>query len=186
MRLRHPKWLHVWLSCTALFATSVPSSALATGSPLTATKPWDLDYGETQCTALREYRGPNGPVTLAIVPAPNGGSYALLVTYKGKFSRFAEESAGSVIFASSPITAWALKYGIGDLTLYQFRLSSTDMLQAISAPTVTIQAKGGFDITFALDNMRDLIGGLQKCTADLLVSTIRMPPIVSAARSSPQ
>lgn len=158
MRSHHPKRLLVWLTCAFSVAIDLHGSASAAGAPLGATKPWNLDYGEVQCTATREYGGPDGPITLGIVPAPNGASYELIVSYKRKFSRFAEENEGSVIFASHPITGWALKYGFKDLTLNQVRVTSTDMAQAVSAPTVTIRTKD-LNVTFALDNMRELLDG---------------------------
>jgi TonB family protein len=141
--------------------------AVAAPRALEPTKPWDLDYGEAQCTAMREYGSSNGPVTLAIIPAPSGENYELVVTYKRRPPQFAEEFGGTVLFASRPIGSWALKYGEGDLTLYQFRISSNDMAQARSSPTVTLRLNGELDVSFTLNNMSELIDGLQKCTADL-------------------
>ncbi|HZU50923.1 MAG TPA: energy transducer TonB [Sphingomicrobium sp.] len=151
------------MSCTAL----LQGPALASNIPLEPTKPWDLDYGATQCTAMREYNSADGPITLAIIPAPNDENYELVVTYKRHPPVFAEEYAGSVIFASRPISGWALKYGVGNLTLYQFRVTSSAMDQALNAPTLTLRANGEIDLSFALDNMKALVDGLRKCTADL-------------------
>jgi len=143
------------------------NSAAAAARPLQPAKPWNLDYGVTQCTAMREYSGSNTPVTLAIIPAPNGENYELTATYRRGPPAFAEEFEGTVDFASRPIPSWALKYGEGKLTLYQFRLSSNDMAQARSAAIVRLRLKGELDVSFTLDSMPDLMKGLQECTADL-------------------
>ena len=143
------------------------SAAAAADAPLQPIKPWDLDYGWTQCTAMREYGNSDAPVTLAIIPAPNGENYELTVTYKRRPPVFAEEFEGTVDFGSRPISTWALKYGDGNLTLYQFRFAWSDMAQARSASVLRLRLKGEFDVGFTLGNMPELLDGLQKCTADL-------------------
>jgi hypothetical protein len=58
---------------TAFF--SISSTAAAAQAPLQPIRPWNLDYGETQCIAAREYAYPGEPVSLAIRTAPNGETY---------------------------------------------------------------------------------------------------------------
>jgi TonB family protein len=155
------------LLCTLPSITCSSSSADAAANPLESTKPWDLDYGLTQCTAMRQYGDSDRPVTLAIIPAPNGENYELVVAYKRRPIAGAEEYEGTVTFGSRPISGWALKYGTGDLTLYQFRLSWADMAQARSAPVISFSLNGELEARFKLENMPEIMDGLQKCTADL-------------------
>lgn len=159
--------LVAYLLCAVPAITCFSSSADAAANPLESTKPWDLDYGLTQCTAMRKYGDTDRPVTLAIIPAPSGENYEFVVTYKRRSSPFAEEFEGTVTLGSRPISGWALKYATGDLTLYQFRLSSIDMAQARSARVISFRLNGELEASFKLENMPQLLDGLQKCTADL-------------------
>lgn len=153
--------------CTLASIICLSSSADAAPTPLESTKPWDLDYGVTQCTAMRTYDDANRPVTLAIIPAPDGANYELVVTYKRRSSSYAEEFEGTVTIGSRPISGWALRYGMGDLTLFRFRLSSAEMAQARSAKEISFKLSGERETRFKLENMPELMDGLQKCTVDL-------------------
>jgi hypothetical protein len=155
----------VCLFCMFWSITCLSSPAVALAKSLETTNQWVLDYGVTQCTAMRKYGDSDRAVTLAIIPAPNGESYELVVTYARRAPRFAEEFDGTVNFGSRPIRGWGLKYGDGNLTLYQVRLSSADMAQARHASILTFS--GDLDVGFKLENMSELLDGLQRCTADL-------------------
>jgi len=125
--------------------------------------PWNLDYEQTQCTALRDYGS-------AIVPAPEGDIYELVVGYKGSPPAVPEEFAATVDFGSGPIKAWLLRYKSknGKLTIYQFRITSAEMARSRVADSVTLHVAGGPDLAFELDSIPALLDGLQKCTADLM------------------
>lgn len=157
-----------WLGC-AIFLFSTHLAAAPGASVFHAAKPWDLDYGETQCTVMRQYGDPADPVTLAIIPAINGATYEIVVAYKRPPPDYAEEFEGKVDFGAGPITAWAIKYGSNDrkVRLYRFRITSAEMAQARNAQAVTLHLRDAPDVTFALDNMPALIDGISKCTADL-------------------
>lgn len=135
--------------------------------PLQPTKPWDIDYGEAQCTAMREYGQTDSPITLAIIPALDGSSYELIATYKHNGPQHDEEFEGKVFIGSRWISSWALKYGDGKLTMYQFRLGAADLEQARSAPNIALRLNGELDVSFALDHVDELMAALQKCTVDL-------------------
>ena len=158
--------------CAGLAALSIVSSAsrAAPLQPLTALSPWDLDYSATQCTAMREYGAREHPVTLGIVPSPNGETYELLIARKHSGPTYAEELEGSVDFGSGPVKAWLLHYGSKDRTvdLYQYRITAAEMLRANAAKAVTLHFKGGTDTAFELDVMPALLEGLQKCTNDFI------------------
>jgi Gram-negative bacterial TonB protein C-terminal len=139
----------------------------AAPAALQPTKPWDIDYGEAQCTAMREYGSADAPVTLAIIPALDGSSYELIATYKRNAPQVDQEFEGKIYFGARWISSWALKYGAGKWTMYQFRVSAADIEQARSAPTIGLRLNGELDVSFTLDHVADLMAALQKCTADL-------------------
>lgn len=149
-----------------LNGTAVPATDSGVLQPV---KPWDLDYGLTQCVALRQYGDPAKPVSFAIVPAPNGDTFELLVASKRVGSDTANELEGSVDFGNGPVKAWLLEYlsTDGKLLVDQFRIGSAQMAQARSARSVTFHMHGAPDATFELDHIPPLLDGLRDCTADL-------------------
>jgi TonB family protein len=148
---------------------SMSAAAAAAPAPLNPTGPWDVNYGETQCAALRAYGDKANPTTLAIRPAPNGETYELLVGRKGGGPDYAGEYEGSVDFGHGPINAWLLHYGDrkARLTIDQFRISAQEMLQARTAGSVRLRSRGGPEVSFTLANMPALLKSLETCTADL-------------------
>jgi hypothetical protein len=157
----------ICLLTTAFF--SISSTAAAAASPLQPIRPWNLDYGETQCIAAREYGSPADPVSFAIRSAPNGETYELLMARNRPGPETAVEMEGTVDFGQGPINAWLLSYRAkkSDLAVHQYRITAAEMAQARSARSVTLSARGGADGTFALANMNELLAGLEECTADL-------------------
>jgi TonB family protein len=142
----------------------------ATVKPLQPQKPWDLDYGDAQCTAARDYGDVSQPTTLAILPSPNGETYELLVLVRKPSSRLAEELEGTVDFGSGPIKAWLLRYGSKDnkLTFYRFRIEAAQMAQGRAASSVTFRVGDQISFGFQLDHISPLLDGLEHCTTDLM------------------
>jgi TonB family protein len=158
-------------ACAGLALLSMVSSTLKASprEPLQALGPWALDYGETYCMAMRDYGTSDRPVTLAIIPAPDGETYELLFGRKHSGPLIAEELEGSVDFGSGPIKAWLLHHSDKNrkLDLYRYRIGAAEMSQARTAKAVTLHLKGGPATAFELAVMPALLEGLQKCTADL-------------------
>lgn len=144
---------------------SLPAAA----APLEPLTPWKLDYGETKCIAMREYGASDRPLTLAIIPSPDGQTYQLLVALKRHGPAYAEELQGSVDFGSGPVKAWVLHYSSEDkkIDLFQYRISETEMFKARSSKAVTLRAASWPNIALPLDVMPALLDGLKTCTSDL-------------------
>lgn len=161
MRVRH-------VSITFFAALGLWPTASA-GEPLQPLTPWNLDYGETQCLALRDFGSAKDPITFGIRPSPNGETYELLVVIKRSGPYFAEELEGSVDFGRGPIKAWLLHFAgkRSKTAIQQFRITSAEMAQARSATAVTLRLKGVRELSFALANMPALLAGLERCTVDL-------------------
>jgi TonB family protein len=130
---------------------------------------WDLDYGETQCGAYRNYGKAENPVTFAIVPSPNGETYEIVVARRSPAPEFAEELQGSVDFGHGPVKAWLLHFRSVEkrLDVYQFRIAASEMAQARTASSVTLHIEGAPDFAFSLEAIPDLLSGLENCIADL-------------------
>jgi TonB family protein len=145
---------------------SLLSASRAGAELLRAVKPWVLDYAETQCVASRDF----GSAVFAIRPAPNGETFEILVFEQHPGPYYPVEFKGTVDFGGGPISVLGLVSPItsNGTTLYQIRVSAVEIKQALSASGVTISSKSQrFDRSFALDNMSQLMTGLDQCTADL-------------------
>ena len=153
------------LAFVSLTGASGPASPVKVLQP---SGPWSLDYGYTQCTALRNYGDAQGPITLGVVQSPGSDTYELFIGRHHNHSLTPEEFKGSVDFGSGPISSWLLEYSnASKVAIDQLRITSAQMEQARAAKTVLFHIKGAADSVFALSDMPTLIDGMQKCTADL-------------------
>ena len=152
-------------SALLLLQPAIASAA----APLQPISKWNISEGDTLCIASRSYGSPAGPVSLSIVPSPNGQSYELLVGSKYTSGERATEEEGSVDFGSGPIKAWALFYQTVNRTsdVHDFRIPAPEMNQATSAPSMSLHIAGSSDFTFALDSMTDVLDHLLACRAEL-------------------
>jgi hypothetical protein len=141
----------------------------ATAGPLQPTTSWNLDYGDTRCTAARSYGSASDPVTLGIVPSFNGQIYKLIVSQERTGPTFAKQMQGMVDFGHGRLKTGLLHYGGKGVKLsnYEFRVSSAAIEQARSATEVALRADNGIGYDFALAEMPALLDALSKCTADL-------------------
>lgn len=157
--------LRTILASASLLSLAGPTAA----RPLQPVGPWDLDYGETQCLASRNFGNAATPTTLAIRQSPNGATYELVVLRPGPPPDYAEELKGSVDFGQGPIAAWLLHFGSQKTkaNLYQFRISAAEMSQARSANSATLDVAEIPEMSFQLASMSQLLNGLDACTADL-------------------
>lgn len=139
------------------------------GSPLQPSDKWVVDYGNTQCTAARSFNSPAGQTVLGIVPALSGSSYRLLVSVERTGPAFAKEREGAVDFGRGAIHQRVLYYGGTGvkLTVYQYRVSASDLEEGSSGGEVRLWSDGGEHYTFALSNMPAVLNALRECNSDL-------------------
>ena len=147
-------------------------SYLAAAGPLQSSGKWILDYGETQCSAVKKYDQPGEPLTLAIRPSPVGDTYEFLLGRNREGPVYASQLNGSIDFGPGPIKAPVLHYGgkgqnREKVDAYSFRLPATAIAGAMTANAVRFQVRDGPDLSLAVDNMRPLLAGLETCIEDL-------------------
>jgi hypothetical protein len=152
-------------SAVLLSQAAVASAAM----PLQPTSKWTVSDGETLCIASRSYGSPADPVTLAIVPSPNGETYEILVGSRYKSGETSREEQGSVDFGSGRIQAWSLFYQTVNKSsdVHEFRISAAEMQRAKSASTMSLHVRASSDFTFELNSMDEVLSGLDACTAQL-------------------
>ena len=161
MRLR--KMIALCAVTAGLFPSPAPASIMQPSGP------WNLDYGETQCIAARNYGEGAKPTIFALVPSIIGESYDLLVSGAWPGPQYADESSGSVSFGRSSFPSWSLHYTGPEpgSSIYRYTISADQMAEARSAGTLALRRSDGRRFDFSLGNMAELLDGLQKCTADL-------------------
>jgi TonB family protein len=157
------------MACLSVTVSQLAAAAASPERPLQPLHPWNINYGDTQCTAARDFGDVSNPIVLGIVPAPDGQSYELLVSRPRSGPDFATEMPGTVDFGRGPVKAWLLYYGVkgSSSSIYQYRISVAEMNQGRSAAAVKLDASGGQDFEFSLSSMPALLDGLQRCSADL-------------------
>lgn len=158
--------VRVIAGCVTAWASVIASPQSANAENiLYPTKPWVLNYAETQCLASRAY----GDWAFGIRPAPNGETYELLALDHRTGPHYGVEFHGSVDFGHGPIAAWGLVFRADtpNTRMYHFRIPASDMEQARSASSVTLRGQNQIEQSFALDNMPQLLDGFRKCIDDL-------------------
>ena len=129
---------------------------------------WQLDFGDTQCTAARSFGDAAGPVVLGIVPTLNGAYYKIMVSVPRAGPPYAKEAKGTVDFGRGPIASDLLYFGKSGVkqSVYQVVLPAAQIAQAEGATGMTVSADRA-SYGFALADMGSLLAGLRECNADL-------------------
>ena len=153
----------------ALIVSAVIPQQAASAAPLLPSSIWSLDYGATQCTAVRTYGNGSGAVTLGIAPALGGNSYRMIVSLSRTGPTYARELAGSVDLGQGPVAVPILYYGSGGTaqSAYEARIPAAQMHKTRSAGTVTMRVADGASYSFSVPGWAGVLDGLAKCTADL-------------------
>lgn len=141
----------------------------ASASELEPIGSWTLDYGDTACTAARQFGTASHPVIFAIIPSITGDNYDLLINLAKPGPRYAEELSGSVDFGRRSIRSGLLRFGdkATGKTVYRYQISAKQIEQARLATTVTLHTGNGSRFSLALTDMPAILDGLKSCTADL-------------------
>lgn len=161
----------------ALFILALAAAPLPTATPLQAaaptprqpTRPWVLDFGESQCVAYREYSTPADRMTLALKPSPVGGIVELLVLRTASGTRYAREVPATIrVGDRAPIAAKLLVYKPGKDSP---RFARTPLAAAAAdlrgARTLTITAEGELDAHLALGGTANLATEMARCLSGL-------------------
>lgn len=150
----------------ALIAWSQPSA----GDPLEPSAKWVLDYGETQCTAARDYKTLGNLFTLALRPSPLGEIYEILIARMGAGPRFAEQNPATIDFGGGKLTTFMLSYGVDKPARKRFdiyHLTSAQISAARNASVFTFDSKNAPPIAFKVTSVAALLDSLATCTSDL-------------------
>jgi len=155
-----------FVSSVAFFACAQSAAA----DPLEPSAKWVLDYGQTQCTAARDYKTLGNLFTLALRPSPLGEIYELMIARMGEGPRFAEQNPATIDFGGGKLSTFMLSYGVDKPARKRFdiyHLSAAQMASAKDASLITFDSKHAPPIAFKVTSMAALLDSLAACTADL-------------------
>src|SRR5574338_420446 len=148
---------------TVLIALCV---APASAEPRRPTAPWNVDYGNAQCTAMRQYGTDARPLALVLKPSPNDGVMRLLVVRRGVAP--VDQAPAALYFGGERINTNLLTYS-DDKNHYRVAAINVPMDEFrahVAAPWIRVTAPG-LDEEFAITNLAGVLGELGNCLADL-------------------
>lgn len=152
----------------ALACLSAHSAAAADPTVRPATKKWVVDYGETECTALKEYGDGRGAVQLVFRPSPLEHSMQVIVIRTG-FVRAAEHVKVDILLGGEEVRTTALHYSPAKTTHEVFMATlRSDRAEALKrAQTIAVRSGVHLDERFAVPGMDKLATALEACAQTL-------------------
>jgi hypothetical protein len=145
------------------------SVAASAATPLRQpTKSWQLDYGETGCTALRNYGTEAAPYLLAFRPSPNATVVRLMVVRPGRNVE-AQHFPVTTNISDAKVKTTGLRFwskpSKSEALWINFPRADLDALGR--AGEIAIRAHGVIDERFALPAIAKVLHGLDACNAEL-------------------
>lgn len=133
---------------------------------------WVVDFGDSQCSAVREYQAPGGKISLGLRPSPVGAMTQLFVVMDGKAGKWADNLPAELQIGSGPgIRTRLLRYrgrtDRGDKVLHQLTLTEEQMKALASAESLSIRSRGGVNADFRLNQTGSIAKLLGDCRDDL-------------------
>ncbi len=162
-----PRSFQAGLALAALaFALSGSKPVSAAG--LQAAGGWRVDYGETQCVALRDFRDDQSEFLFGIRPSFGGGTYEIMLSRKGAAPALGDESTGSIDFGHGRVKVEQITYRAKDTGLAITRLRVPDeSVAAMKAATTIEVAAFGSRRQIPTGSLTKLITALETCVDDL-------------------
>jgi hypothetical protein len=153
-----------------LAAASLSLSAAAGAAPAAKpTGPWNVDFGDAHCIAMRNYGTDAKPVILAFKPSPIGDVVQLTVVRPGVSVEVNQYPGSMTAGGLKPVSVSMLGYRAPSkksrVTVVNLQRAQFETLRA--APTVRLRASGEIDQAFALAGMEPVTQALDKCMANL-------------------
>ena len=160
--------MHRFLRLVALWTIALGVGTIAAAAPRAPTGKWVVDYNR-QCLATRSYGSVEEPLYLALKPAPQGQLMQVIVFLKSGHRKTAVEAPVTIRIdglaaMQSRMLAFTAKNALRTLLVNVPIETFAPMRQAF---TVSIQAYGEIEESFALTQMPSLMVELDRCMVDL-------------------
>jgi TonB family protein len=151
-----------------IFALATLTTVEAAAEPRAPTGKWNVDFGDAQCIAHRDYGEPKSPLRLVLKAPPVGDVMQVAVMRQAAWT-FAEQVDASVaIDARRPLKTNLLMYSPkgSKERIYLLNMPAADFAQLRRASTLSVRS-GSLNETFALSEMEPLLKVVGECVADL-------------------
>jgi TonB family protein len=135
-------------------------------APLQPTKAWQLDYGETNCTASRDYGTGDKPLLLALRPSVNGKVLQILLMRPGGVSNAAHVPV-AVKLPGTSLRTTGLRYENGKFEILRMNFDKAELEPIRGASIIEIEAKGAVDGSFAIPGIAKVAKAMEGCNLNL-------------------
>ena len=152
---------------TPIFASFLIATVVQ-AQPLQPSGGWNVDYGETQCIALRKFGSKEDGWMFGVRPSFNKESFELMISREGSGPSSIEQDSGAVDFGSGPIKTQVLRYKTPDsrISVQRYRVSADELRRKLNAREVMLSI-GSKSMRFSLQGFAQVVKALDTCLADL-------------------
>jgi TonB family protein len=150
------------------FALAILPDVGAAAEPRAPTGKWNVDFGDAQCIAHRDYGEPNSPLRLVLKAPPVGDVMQVAVMRQAAWTSAEQVDAAVAIDARPPLKTNLLMYSPkgSKERIYLLNMPAADFAQLRQARTLSVRS-GGLNESFALSQMEPLLKVVDECVADL-------------------
>jgi hypothetical protein len=143
-------------------------AAAGSAPALQPIKGWVLDYGDTACTAERQYGSAAAPITLALRPSPSGSVVRLWVVRPGKAPP-AHHFKVTASLSGEKVRTTGLRFAPRDSErdIVWINFERAELRGLAGAGEIAISGGKAIDERFALPGIAGVLKGLDSCNADL-------------------
>ncbi len=155
-------------SVAVLFALTIAAAAGAAAQPRAPTAKWNVNFGDAQCIAHRDYGTSAKPLRLVLKAPPVGDVMQVAVMQEAGTSHAQQVDSFVTIDARRPLKTNLLMYtpkGYRE-RIYLLNMPSADFASVRQAKTLSVRSEG-LNETFALSDMEPLLKVVNECVADL-------------------
>lgn len=158
----------VFKSVILFLPLAFASAVHAAPGPRMPTGKWNVDFGDAQCIAQREYGTPERPLKL-LLKAPATGDVMQVAAVRTAAPTSAEQVESTItVDGRQPLKTDLLMYSPkgSKNRVYLLNMSSAEFASVRRARTISIRSSG-LNETFALSQMEPLLKVMDQCVADL-------------------
>ncbi|MGZ8287409.1 MAG: energy transducer TonB [Allosphingosinicella sp.] len=140
----------------------------AAAEPHAPTGKWNVNFGDAQCVAHRDYGTSGKPLRLVLKAPPVGDVMQVAVLHEARTSHPQQVDSFVTIDGRRPLKTDLLMYtpkGSKE-RIYLLNMPSPDFASVRQAKTLSVRSEG-LNETFALSEMEPLLKVVDECVADL-------------------
>jgi TonB family protein len=155
-------------SVVVSLALASATAAGAAAEPRAPTGQWNVNFGDAQCVAHRDYGTPAKPLRLLLKAPPVGEVMQVAVLHEASASPPQQVDAIVTVDGRQPLKTGLLMYtpkGSRE-RVYLLNMPSADFASVRQAKTLSVRSEG-LNETFALSEMEPLLKIVDECVADL-------------------